>query len=198
VGYDATASPADDVVPEVDVVATADAPTPAATEHEHRGFFLRPHVGFGYVTASGQGTELRGLGFSAGIMIGAAIVKNLVLFGEFAFQVVGSGKYEGPVRPGPGETVGLAAAVFGGGVAYYIMPYNLHASVAVDYLAMQITVGERALLLDPSGFAFHVTLGKEWYVSRRLGLGLAAQALLGFVGDYTLFGIGLAGTLTFD
>jgi len=193
-GYDATSTATVDD----GVVPTGEAPAPPSDEHEHRGFFLRPHVGFGYMSTSGQGTELRGLAFRAGIMVGAAVVENLVVFGEFAFGISASANYDGPILPAPGERAGLTAALFGAGVAYYIMPFNLHVSLAADFLAMQITIGDRAILPEPSGFAFHVTLGKEWYFARRWALGIAAQSEVGFVGDYVLFGVGLAGTITFN
>jgi len=193
-GYDATSTASADE----GVVPTGDAPPSVSEEPEHRGFFLRPHVGFGFNSMSGQGTELRGLAFRAGIMVGAAVIENLVVFGEFAFSIVASANYDGPILPAPGERASLTAALFGGGVAYYIMPLNLHVSLAADFLAMQVTIGDRAILPEPSGFAFHVTLGKEWYFARQWALGIAAQTEVGFVGNYVLFGVGLAGTLTFN
>jgi hypothetical protein len=198
-GYDASAGGGDasTATSDDDVVPVGEAP-PAEEEHAHRGFFLRPHLGFGYLTASGQGTEARGLGIGAGIMVGGAVAKNFVVFGEFSFQVVDSASYDGPILPAPGEKAGLTAALFGAGIAYYLMPFNLHASLSASFLAMQVTVGETALLTDPSGFGLHLTLGKEWMLARRWGLGVAAHSVLGFASDFTLFGVGLAATLTFN
>ncbi len=196
VGYDATAS-AGGAAATDDVVPVGEPPAPEE-EKEHRGFFLRPHVGFGFLGVSGQGTQARGLAVGAGIKIGAAIAKNFILFGEFTFQIVDSADYDGPILPAPGDTVGLTMVMFGGGIAYYLMPLNLHASLSASFLAMQVAVGDTALLTDPAGFGLHLTVGKEWMLGRRWGLGIAAHSVLGFANDYTLYGVGLAATLTFN
>jgi hypothetical protein len=186
----------------VAAAVTVEAPpeTPVAEEGPtHRGFFLRPHVSVGYLGATGPDESLKGLALGAGVSVGFAIVENLILFGEFMFQTVNGGAYDGMYMSSADEGTGLDMVAFGGGIAYYVMPLNLHFALAGSVTVFQIHVGTLPPILnDPAGFGFNATVGKEWWLGGQWGLGIAAQALLGFADQYTLFGVGLAATLTFN
>jgi hypothetical protein len=167
--------------------------------HAHDGFYLRLSFGGGYAATSisTEGTKrtYSGVNFPFDLAIGTAVQPNLVVFMEayWAYAFV-SGRQPGEAYLGD-YTLGLAMKGLGAGVAYYFMPANIYVSgslllhkIDVDHLMISDDdgIGESwgddtndSPTLAVHGFATNLMAGKEWWVSRDWGLGVAAQLMLG-------------------
>jgi hypothetical protein len=144
-------------------LALAEPPAPPpAPEREHRGFFLRFDGGLGYLSSSatpdGAGQSMGGLAIPVGISVGAAVVPNLIVAGEAW----------GSFTRSP-SLVGLGVQL-----TWYFMPANVYLSVtpSIGILAVPIY---GVVAAAHAGFAGKVAVGKEWWVGRKWGLGVAGQ-----------------------
>ncbi len=181
--------------PEVDL-PEGEAP-PRAPEPEHRGFFVRGLPGGGYLELSREGRSGRGLALGIGVQIGFAVVENLILFGEFWYRGVSSANGEGLTPAASTATSTLNAIGGGAGLGYYFMPFNFHVALVFDVAYGELT-WDATYYDGRGGFGGHLILGKEWWLARQLGLGIAADVVVCGLEDYVLFGAGLLGTVTFN
>jgi hypothetical protein len=139
------------------------------------GFFLRLSGGVGYadtevteeiflVPTKFEFSNMTGDGNFA---IGGIIANNLALHGT----LWGWGMTDPTVRvdgekaQAEGE---LSMGAAGGGVTYYFMPVNIYLSGSIGIGV--ISSGDDST--DP-GFASDITIGKEWWVGSKWGLGVA-------------------------
>jgi hypothetical protein len=154
--------------------------------HTHDGFFLRLGLGVGYArtSISVDGDKLTYVGASIpfNLAIGAAIRPNLILFGEVISHGMSSPdkKYAGETKNA--NSTNLSIQGIGPGVAYYFMPINIYVSGSI--LLHKVNYDDDndnydATDLSTFGFAGNLMVGKEWWVSRDWGLGLAIQGMLG-------------------
>jgi hypothetical protein len=170
------------------------APRPAyyGYGHSHDGFFLRLTAGLGYMTASetygGATDTYSGVGATFGAAFGGAIAPNLILFGEFlgtsvadpAYDVSGSGGGSGSMS---GD---MTLFGFGPGIAYYIEPINLYLSGTLAFSQVSFTdssYGNYATSDTNWGVGASFVVGKEWWVARDWGIGLAGQLHLASMSD---------------
>jgi hypothetical protein len=177
------AEPADDVTtPALESSAEAASQQPAARRKRsdgllqgasmHDGLFLRIFAGYGKVTASessGYGTDsYEKLGPTISTAVGGTIAHNLILYGEFLMTGLANASETG------GSSSGRDFVVysFGPGVAYYFEPINLYVSGTLALAKLDFI--DRYPDTD-MGYAGSFTVGKEWWVSRDWGLGIAGQ-----------------------
>jgi hypothetical protein len=159
---------------------------PPRTIPEHRGFFLRVAVGLsilgaGQETDAGITTTLGGLGTGYSVWIGAAVAKNFVLhgafFGSFIFhptvERMREDTYEGVVRYG-----GLGA-----GATVYFMPINFFVSGVIGAGTTSAAEIEGRAFDADWGPALNLMVGKEWLLSKSLGLGVAVQGMIMVLDD---------------
>jgi len=170
------------------------APRPAyyGYGHVHDGFFMRLTAGLGYVTASetygGATDTYSGVGATFGAAFGGAIAPNLILFGEFLGTSVADPAYDvsGP-GGGSGSMSGdMTLFGFGPGIAYYIEPINLYLSGTLAFSQMSFTdssYGNYATSDTNWGVGASFAVGKEWWVARDWGIGLAGQLHLASMSD---------------
>lgn len=146
----------------------------------HDGLFVRGTVGMGYLTASessgGVSQTLSGFGLTLSGAIGGAIAPNLVLFGE----ILGTSVIQADLsQPGYQGASGLDLTMFGfgPGMAYYVEPINLYLSgtLAFTKIAFTDSVSQYSLGDTSLGVGFSFVVGKEWWVGRDLGVGIAGQ-----------------------
>jgi tetratricopeptide (TPR) repeat protein len=143
--------------------------------HSHDGFFLRVQLGFGFttLTADRADVEVSGASGHFSLAAGAALAGKLVLYGELG----GGSVTEPSVKSGNRSTMfdgNLSVVTFGVGAAYYIMPINIYVSGTVG--ASQVTLRvEHQMLESKTGYGVTLSAGKEWWVSKDLGLGAALQ-----------------------
>lgn len=147
---------------------------------EHDGFFLRFQVGPGALDASRSSVSVGGVSGTAGFAVGGTIARNLILYGEFTHQTAADPTLEvgGVSQRVDGSSISLSG--FGPGLAYYIMPANLYLSATALLSTVEIREGRASLSTD-MGFGGRFSIGKEWWVSRDWGLGVALVGTLASV-----------------
>lgn len=147
-----------------------------ARDHQD-GFFLRLSAGGGSTGSSlsvgAEKLEFSGSGGDLNIALGGIVASNLALHGTLygwsasdptsELNGVDLGKINGT----------LTAAGLGIGLTYWFMPVNMYLSGTIGSGGLELDVSggldgksDRGLLLD-------LTLGKEWWVGDKWGLGLA-------------------------
>ncbi len=144
-----------------------------ATAHRHLGFALRLDGGIGYSSSTGMATSLGGATGAFGVVIGGAVMENLILGADFW----GTGMFgSSPMMQSNGTGYGLWGA--GVNVTYYLMPANVYfsASPSVTLVSSMSHSGSN-YAMNPSnaGFGLKASVGKEWWVGDHWGIGLAAQ-----------------------
>ena len=144
-----------------------------AGPHDHDGgFFLRLSGGGGYAHGSLTKTLEPSAEFS-----GAAADWSFAIGGMVARNVAVHGTIWGWLMPNPdwtqvdtttagNEHVRLSA--MGGGVTYFFMPLNVYIAPSIGIGALFNESGDT----DPR-LAIDITLGKEWWVGNKWGIGLA-------------------------
>jgi len=153
------------------------------------GFFMRLAGGFGYGVASlddPSETTMKGLGGQVDLAFGGTVTPNLALHVDlFGASVFEPSVESGGRDQGDAENTTMRLGAIGIGVTGYIMPVNLYVSGAVgvgvgslhsrfELLGGTLDVEEDS---DP-GLAINLMVGKEWFISRRWGIGLAGQVII--------------------
>lgn len=154
----------------------------------HDGLFLRLMLGYGYASAESDLAIEGGSHPKVQLAMGYTVVSNLALFAQLKVS---------------------AFAAAGAGATYYLMPVNMFLGAAVSAGTLQARsnrVGSE-LKASAAGPVVSLFLGKEWWVSRDWGLGLAFDADWGKVKweddlqqahDITAYTIGGALVATFN
>jgi hypothetical protein len=165
------------------------APSYYSAPFVHQGLFLRLTVGAGFLTASEtvNGATLSYSGFGATLSgaLGGAIAPNLIIYGE----ILGTSVFNADQTYGgqPQGLSGLDVAMygFGPGIAFYIEPVNMYLSGTLTFSKVSFTdtysqypTGDTNL-----GIGGSFTVGKEWWVAQRLGMGIAGQAFVASMTD---------------
>ena len=154
--------------------------------HTHDGFYLRIHAGLGYLRASesydiGTTDSYSGFGPTLNAALGRAIVGNLILYGEFVLTTVSGAAWtqNGGSPPGRDSTRDLTLFGFGPGIAYYFAPINLYVSGTLTFAKLWFLDDNNTDSPPPPDTEFGIggsfTVGKEWWVSRDWGIGVAGQ-----------------------
>ncbi len=158
---------------------------PAAVIHQHKGFLLSMGLCpiFGTVNDAGNdpsigrySIDFDGTGTLFDIRIGGAIAENLFLHGTIV-----STSLIGPSITGMGlnnfnigNALSITEGMWGGGITYYLMPSNIFFSGSIGSGIYSFIDDQIKLNLSTArGFSFQVKAGKEWFVSKKWGLGAA-------------------------
>lgn len=146
--------------------------------HEHDGFFLRFHFGYGLgkmveKDLPGGDMTLSGPAGAFRFQIGSSIAENLVLFGEMGGGVVSNLQMEwGENSPDLGNTR-LSIMDFGAGLTYYFMPSNIYICGSITLSKNQFEY-ENITAETKNGAGACFSLGKEWWVGADWGWGWPA------------------------
>lgn len=149
---------------------------------QHKGFFLSMGLGpvFGpiHMNSTDEGEyDMTGTGVSFDFKIGGAVTENVILHATLL-----SSSLNGPkVKNTSGQfaktsnNLMMGESLLGGGLTYYFMPLNafVSGSAGVAYFNIDNQDINYKASTDP-GFGFQLKAGKEWWVSKRWGLGVAA------------------------
>ncbi len=180
-----------------------------------KGFFMRLSGGGGYGHAGSRAgssdVTLSGFAAQLDLAFGGIITPNLALTGE----LFGMSAFEPTMKLASGagsvsarlEDTRFRVGALGVGLTYYFMPANIYASAAVGIGSAQVRgVGSDFVVeanTDP-GLAINVMAGKEWWVARRWGLGVAVQFMFASLPDdsasenWKVFQIGVSLTATMN
>jgi hypothetical protein len=137
----------------------------------------------------------------ASFAFGGTVARNFALAVDF----FGLSMFEPNVEQN-GRDLGDAdntRATFGGiglGATYYVMPLNLYlaASIGAGVGTLEIEVREGPVTFrfeedSEVGLALNFMIGKEWWVARRWGLGVALQAVFAALETDDDHGLGVFG-----
>lgn len=148
---------------------------------EHSGLFARLTFGFGYLNASSPDYSFSGGALSLAGAFGGAIAPNLIIFGEVAWTGMPQPRVSVSGEPSYTEDeLTLQMITIGPGIAYYFQPVNMYVSTSVGFGVFDYYWSEQYSPYDfhdksDYGFGLSATAGKEWWLMRDLGLGLAVQ-----------------------
>lgn len=173
--------------------------------HEHDGFFLRFHLGGGSMNAKWNdfafSQTASGPSGSFSFALGGAVAPNLILFGELTSESASNPRFRINGDDYRSRDVALSQSGFGPGLAYYFMPVNMYVSGTLLFTrgTMEVRGVEDQTDL---GYGFKFALGKEWWVSRDWGLGVAGIASIANLpvdsGSVSFNNFGLAFTATYN
>ncbi len=145
--------------------------------HDHDGgFFLRLSGGLGGADSGpeipGEDPQLSGASGDVNLAIGGVVSPGLALHGTLWGWSISEPTVEWADEEGwfPGD---LSLSAIGGGVTYYFMPANLYLSGSLGFATLSLDVGHTQLGESDTGLAMDFTVGKEWWVGARWGLGVA-------------------------
>jgi hypothetical protein len=162
--------------------------------HTHDGFFLQVHAGISATGFSskqaGVKTNYVGGGVSSGLAIGGAIGRNLVLYAAFFGTNTSSPDKQVAGTSVNGDLNEIGVGAFGPGLAYYFQRCNLYLSATfglAGFAAMD--AGGVKVDSSKSGGAFDFMVGKEWWVSRDWGLGIAGELMTASLKDKNVPGL---------
>ncbi|HYR19933.1 MAG TPA: hypothetical protein VEQ15_10600 [Myxococcales bacterium] len=145
-----------------------------STYQKHFGFYLRPDLGFGYMSSTESGITISGFSGLGGVAIGGAIRENSIL----AVHIIDAVAQNPSVSSGgsSSSTTDTSLLLWGIGPQYthYFMPANVYLSTTLALTRLHISSGGRSE--DSNwGVGTRIALGKEWWVSDHWGLGVAGH-----------------------
>lgn len=161
-------------------LACAAQAVPAGAENTPRdhagGFFLRLAAGAGgassEIDTDGNDVKFSGPAGDVNIAIGGMVARNLALHGTIFGWTVGNPDVEVNGRTFDTDDTEFSMSALGGGLTYYFMPVNLYLSGSLGVGSLTADGSEVDGESDP-GIAADFSVGKEWWVSNRWGLGIA-------------------------
>jgi len=126
----------------------------------------------------GQSQTYSGGGFTMDFAAGGSVSPNFVIFGAFSIASAIN-----PTRSSGGQSTTLTNTdmnlmAFGPGVAYYLMPLNMHFSGTLMFsqvTADDTTPGNSNSSIDVTemGVGASFMAGKDWWVSSNWGIGVS-------------------------
>lgn len=149
--------------------------------HQHKGLYLSMSVGplFGSVTDD-LGTytmDMSGTGAQFDFKIGGAIKENLILHATLISNSLPgpSIKISGNSSIKASDNLTVGEAMVGGGLTYYIMPSNIFLSgtLGLGNFSIIDTNDNNNNVSTQRGFSMQLKIGKEWWISKKWGLGIS-------------------------
>jgi hypothetical protein len=159
----------------IPLMALLAGPTHAGRRDHEDGFFLRLSAGGGAAQTEldipGFDTKLSGAASNVNIAIGGIVAPNLALHATLFGWLVDEPDID---INGLSVTVqnDLSLSGFGGGLTYYAMPVNIYlsGSIGAGSLTLELPGGDAN---SETGVMMDFTVGKEWWVGNRWGIGVA-------------------------
>ena len=154
----------------------------AEPEPRHMGVQLRGYAGPALLHAlqelGGEQNTLDGFGVAFDFALGAMVSENLALNMDLVVAYSGAADY------GVLEDTLFTAIHLGAGVTYWVMPANVYLAASLGAARSSIEgnpvhIDIEVPTSDPSeiGVGAHLAIGKQWWASRRVGLGLVLSLL---------------------
>jgi hypothetical protein len=148
--------------------------------HIHKGFFLSLSGGpnFSGISdkVSGQfNMKYTGTGPVLDLKIGGTLKENLILHGTITTNYISGPEITSNEESyNTSDNLMVGEDFIGGGITYYFMPSNilLSGSIGLGKFLVMNTDDDTSISSD-QGFGFQLKVGKEWWISRRWGLGVA-------------------------
>jgi hypothetical protein len=152
--------------------------------HTHDGFYMRVHAGIASTslssTSGGTKQSYTGGGSSFGIAMGGVICRNLILYGTIFGTDTANVDFQNGGVSVSGPVGRISTAAVGPGMTYYFEHLNLYVSAAfglAGYAMYGVNDNSQKLEWSRTGSALELMVGKEWWVSRDWGLGIAGEII---------------------
>ena len=164
------------------VAFTAPLAAPLGTPFTHDGLFVRATMGVGYasfenadskesLTADGFGMKLHG-------KLGYYVVHDLALHANMGYVMYSNfreARYGVPTYVDHDFYV-VSSVFVGGGATYYVPTWNnVFLSGALGVTGYRLNCHKYSGNTGLRAFSFNLGVGKDWWVSERLGLGVSAS-----------------------
>ncbi len=184
--------------PVTDPIPGSYPPLGGAGDRSHEpDFFLRLLIGPSSLSARTGKRSLTGGGINFGMAAGLSIRRDLILQLDFLSSYAGGPTYEEEDESVDRDFT-VSTLAIGPGATYYL-PYNTYATVAV-YASWLVRTETREVPPPPTdpfgepgteevesrskaGIGTSLTVGKEWWITDRWGIGAAARAFLARMAD---------------
>lgn len=148
--------------------------------HRHKGFFLSMSLGPNFASisdASGSNFDYKftGTGAQFDLKIGGAIKENLILHATLISNTLSGPKITSfGASQKSDNSLTIGEGMIGAGLTYYVMPSNifLSGSLGIGNFTLDDTSNKTNISTD-RGFSMQLKVGKEWWVSKKWGLGVA-------------------------
>jgi hypothetical protein len=155
---------------------------PDPTIHNHDGFYLRMALGGGYLSDSekvsnGLDFTIKGGAATADVALGGTPAPGLVIGGAVSAVVASSPTIESGDVSVTASGVDMNLSLVGLLVDYYFVPTGgLHAQGTVGYGELSLSDDSgNTTTQNPSGPAFNLGVGYEWWVEEQWGIGLLGR-----------------------
>jgi hypothetical protein len=186
----------------------------AGHRHDPGHFFMRLSAGAGFNSMgnddSGE-TTLSGIGGMGSFAFGATVAPNIAL----GVDLFGLSMFEPSVEQngndlGDAENTRASLGAIGIGATFYVMPANLYfaGSIGAGVASLEFRGRFGGLVVNAKedsevGLAANIMVGKEWWVARNWGIGIAAQAVFASLetdsgAGLNVFGLGLLFSATMN
>lgn len=146
----------------------------------HKGFFLSLSAGpnFSGISAKVNGQSdinYNGSGTVLDLKIGGAIKENLILHATLITDYMSGPKISSNGESQKASNNFLIGEDFtGAGITYYMMPSNLLLSGSIGLGNFRrMDMDDDTSVSSDKGFGFQLKAGKEWWISKRWGMGIA-------------------------
>jgi hypothetical protein len=154
-------------------------------QHQHKGLYLSLGIGpvFGNVedvvkdNIEGNYTlNMSGVGLNMDLKIGGAVKENLILH-----ATITSSALPGPTISISGnddiktsDNMSVGEAMIGAGATYYFMPSNflISGSAGIGNFSI-INEDDNVNISTERGLSIQLKAGKEWWISKKWGMGIA-------------------------
>lgn len=151
--------------------------TNGAGYHQHKGFYLSMSIGpnFEGIIDKVVGSY-SSMGAQFDLKIGGAIIENIILHATLTSNAMSSPKIgSGGVSHDSFNNISLSEAMIGGGITYYVMPSNifLSGSMGLGNFTLLNNNDKKNFVSSDKGLSMQLKIGKEWWVSKAWGLGIA-------------------------
>ena len=148
--------------------------------HQHHGFYLSMSADPNFASISDKVAGsydyvFSGTGAQFDLKIGGAISENLILHATIISNSLTGPKIKSDgVSQNTSNNVSIGEAMIGAGITYYMMPENilLSGSLGIGNFTV-LDNGQKNSVSSDKGFSMQLKVGKEWWVSKRWGLGVA-------------------------
>jgi hypothetical protein len=153
----------------------------------HEGFYFRVHLGAAFLNMStndklGNDLTISGGGGALNLAAGFAVRPNLILYGELLGDIAFGPTFELNGQTGTADNnVTAGVGGMGVGAAYYLMPANIYFSGTLSMAQLTVEAPGLEAVESDSGPGVTLVAGKEWLVSPKWGVGIAAQAFFGLI-----------------
>jgi len=164
--------------------------------HQHKGFYLSMSLGpnimsIGDKVPGSFDYNYSGTGAQFDLKIGGAVSENLILHATLISNSLARPTFKtSGVVVNATNNVTIGEAMLGAGMTYYAMPANilLSGSVGVGNFTMMDN-NKKNSVSTGRGFSMQLKVGKEWWISRRLGIGAAltyGKTTLTYIPEYDI------------